>query len=94
MGKTAYVPTHTTDPTGDVPVPGEPYFVQGDPNMSAEQRAKYDELIQDLRERQAEWERMTPEERAAEDASWQAFRQSMSDDRARAGARLLFTDDD
>jgi hypothetical protein len=66
------------------------YHIHGNPNLSAEQRAKYDELIEWLRERAAATARMTPEELAQADAEWELFKNSMNDERRRAGARILY----
>jgi hypothetical protein len=67
---------------------------EGSPHLSAEQRQKYAELREWLAKRAAAAERMTPEERAQAEADWKAFKKSMNDARAAAGARLVYGDDD
>lgn len=71
-----------------------PYCVQGESNLSPEQRAKYDSLLRLFEKQREEWERLSPEEQAEEEAGWRRFRKSMNEDRARIGARLLYLDED
>lgn len=85
MQKTA-APTSTSD--------SEILYVAGDPNLSAEQRARYAILREHLSAQEAEWARMTPEERERADAEWELVKRQLNEDRKRAGSRLLFPDED
>lgn len=93
MGKTARPTESGGDPPGTegVPSPGtdtrDTGFV-----LSPEQAAKYKELRVILRQWIEEAERMTPEEAEQAEREWEVLKKSMNEERARAGARLLFLD--
>lgn len=96
MGKTADPPNgdRTAASANGLAEPGQPFYVTGDPNLSEEQKRKYRELLAYFQRQQDEWDRLTPQEQAEEEANWQAFKKSMNDERVRAGARPVFSDDD
>ncbi len=60
--------------------------------LTAEQRKNYELLREYLAETIKKVERMTPEEKAEADAEWELFKNTMNEERAKAGARLLYVD--
>jgi hypothetical protein len=60
--------------------------------LSAEQRRRYESLRKWLNERLEVAEKMSPAERAKDNAEWEAFKTSINAERKRVGARLLYVD--
>ncbi len=94
MGTTQRQPDHPA--AASVPTTGSP--AHGSPKADAwelppDQLVRYDEARDWIRRRLREVEQMSPAERAEADAEWALFRNSMNEDRARAGARPLFVDE-
>lgn len=60
--------------------------------LTAEQLKNYELLRRHIAERIDAVEHMSEQEKAQADAEWELFKNSMNEERARVGARLLYVD--
>jgi hypothetical protein len=60
--------------------------------LSTQEKAKRRRFIAYLKRRVREGKRMTPQEKAQADADWERLKRSINEERARAGARLMFVE--